>query len=83
MTAITIQLDDKVLGELDALAAKVERPREELLGEAVVDYLAFQHSQIEEIEAGLAEADRGEFASDEEVAAVFAKFGVAYGGGTG
>ena len=80
MTAVTIQLDDKVLGELDALAAKIERSREDLLGEAVADYLAFQQWQVEEIEAGLAEADRGEFASDEEVAAVFAKFGVAYGG---
>jgi predicted transcriptional regulator len=80
MTAVTIQLDDKVLGELDALAAKIERSREDLLGEAVADYLAFQQWQVEEIEAGLAEADRGEFASDEEVAAVFAKFGVSYGG---
>ena len=79
MTAVTIQLDDKVLGELDALA-KIERSREDLLGEAIADYLACQQWQVEEIEAGLAEADRGEFASDEEVAAVFAKFGVSYGG---
>ena len=33
--------------------------------------------QRAEIEAGLAQADCGEFATDEEVAAVFAKFGVA------
>jgi predicted transcriptional regulator len=34
--------------------------------------------QRAEIEAGLAQANRGEFATDEEVAAVFAKVGVAW-----
>jgi predicted transcriptional regulator len=33
--------------------------------------------QRAEIEAGLAQVDRGEFATAEEVAKVFAKFGVA------
>jgi len=31
--------------------------------------------QIADIKAGLAEADRGEFATEEEVNAVFAKYG--------
>ena len=35
--------------------------------------------QRAEIEASLAQVDRGEFATDEQVAAVFAKFGVARG----
>jgi hypothetical protein len=32
--------------------------------------------QIEDVKAGLAEADRGEFATEEEVAAVWKKFGL-------
>lgn len=38
------------------------------------DHVRRQEWQIAEIEAGLAEADRGEFASDQELAAVFAKY---------
>lgn len=74
MTPVTIQLDDKVLGELDALAAQIQRPRDELLSEAVEGYLAFQQEQIEEIKAGLAEADRGEFVSDEEIERIVGKY---------
>jgi predicted transcriptional regulator len=48
--------------------------------EAVEDWLARQRAEVAQIEAGLAEADAGLFASGEEVAAVFAKYGVAYGG---
>lgn len=43
--------------------------------EALAGYLEAQSWQIGEIQAGLAEAQGGEFASDEEVAAVFAKYG--------
>ena len=35
----------------------------------------FQSWQVQDIEAGLAEAGRGEFATDAEVKAVFAKYG--------
>ena len=38
------------------------------------DYLAREEWQIAEIEAGIAEADRGEFASAEDLARVVAKY---------
>jgi RHH-type transcriptional regulator, rel operon repressor / antitoxin RelB len=41
--------------------------------EAVSSDVENQEWQINEIEEGLREADAGDFASDEEVAAVFAK----------
>ena len=74
MAAVTIQLDETALGVLDALAASAERSREELLSEAVADFLALQRDQIEDIEAGLAEADRGEFVSDEEIERIVGKY---------
>jgi predicted transcriptional regulator len=36
-------------------------------GEAVSESAALAEWQVEEVEKGIAEADRGEFASDEEV----------------
>ena len=76
--AVTIDLDEGTLSALDALAARLDRPRDALVGEALAEWLAFQRGQIEKIEAGLAAADRGEFASDEEVARVVAKYGVTW-----
>ena len=41
-----------------------------------------QEWQIEKIQRGIREADAGEFATDEEVAAVFARFIEEEGGGS-
>jgi predicted transcriptional regulator len=41
---------------------------------AVADFVALNAWQLDKIEAGMEAADRGEFASDEEVARVRAKF---------
>ena len=43
--------------------------------EALSTYLEAQSWQVKDIEAGLAEADQGEFATDAQVDAVFAKYG--------
>jgi predicted transcriptional regulator len=79
MTAVTIQLEGEALSLLDELAARLARPRAELVQQAVEEWLAVEAEHIARIEAGLAEADAGAFASDEEVAAAFAKYGVTYG----
>ncbi|WP_373526016.1 CopG family ribbon-helix-helix protein [Nostoc sp.] len=41
--------------------------------EAIAAYLEMYQWQIEEIQKGIAEADAGDFASDEEVKAAFAR----------
>jgi predicted transcriptional regulator len=74
--AFTINIDEPTLTALDNLAVRLERSRDALIREALEDYLEFQAWQVRKIEAGLAAADRGEFATDDEVAAVFAKYGV-------
>lgn len=72
--AFTIRLDDQILAKLDALAADTDRSRSWLAAKAIEDYLELNAWQIARIKDGIAEADRGAFASDEEVEAVFAKY---------
>jgi predicted transcriptional regulator len=74
MTAFTVRLDDEKARKLDLLAEKLDRPRSYLAAQAIDDYLAREEWQIAEIEAGLAEADRGDFATPEELARVVAKY---------
>ena len=74
MSALTIRLDDATLGALDRLAEQTDRPRDWLIAQAIEDYVALNAWAVGKIEAGLAAADRGDFASPEEVARVRAKF---------
>ena len=69
----TIRLDDATLNALDNLAGKTERSRNWLVSRAVEDFVSLNAWQIDKIEAGIAQADRREFATDEEVEAVFAR----------
>lgn len=74
MTAFTVRLPDDVTAQLDALAAKLDRSRSYLASRAIESFVAHEAWQIAKIEEGLAAAERGDFASEEEVAAAFAKF---------
>lgn len=76
MLAFTVRVSEETARKLDKLAEKMDRSRSYVAVQAIDDYIARQTWQLDEIEAGLAEADRVEFATDEQVAAVFAKFGV-------
>ena len=72
--AFTIRLDDEKLAKLDALAADMDRSRSWIAAKAIENYVELNAWQIAQIKAGIAEADRGEFATPEEVEAVFAKY---------
>lgn len=74
MPAFTVRLDDEKARKLDALASKLDRPRAYLAARAIDDFLEREEWQIAEIEAGLAEADRGAFASADDLARVVAKY---------
>jgi predicted transcriptional regulator len=71
---VTFRTDDEKLRELDALALMADRDRSYLLNEAIDGYLELRRWQLDEIAKGLAEADAGEFASDEEVKAAFERW---------
>jgi predicted transcriptional regulator len=47
---------------------------DKLATKAIEDYVALNAWQIGKIEAGIAAADRGDFASDDEVARVVGKY---------
>jgi predicted transcriptional regulator len=71
--AFTIRLDDETLAKLDALAADTDRSRNWLAAKAIQDYVELNAWQIQRIKEGIAEADRGEFATEEELDAIEAK----------
>lgn len=74
MAAFTVRLDDEKARKLDQLAGKLDRSRSYLAAQAIDDYLAREEWQIAEIEAGLAEADRGDFATADDLSRVVAKY---------
>ncbi|WP_186419850.1 ribbon-helix-helix protein, CopG family [Bosea sp. CS1GBMeth4] len=71
--AFTIRLDEETLAKLDALAADTDRSRNWLVAKAIQDYVKLNAWQIQRIKEGIAEADRGEFATEEELDAIEAK----------
>ena len=70
---ITFRLDSEKRAALDAIAVALDRDRSYLINEAIMLYLEMHQWQIEEIQSGIAEADTGDFATEEEVDAVFAR----------
>lgn len=76
MNAITIRLDADLTARLDRIAEMLDRPLADIAADAVAEYVAAEEAEIAKIKEGLEQARRGEFATDEEVAAVIAKFEV-------
>jgi RHH-type rel operon transcriptional repressor/antitoxin RelB len=74
---LTIALDPAVSARLDRLAQREGKHAAELAAAAVADYVALDAEHVAEIEAALREADAGDFATDAEVAAVFARWSAA------
>ncbi len=70
---ITFRLDSEKRATLDAIAAGMDRDRSYLINEAITLYLEMHQWQIEEIQRAVAEADAGDFTTEEEVTAVFAR----------
>ncbi|HVZ17905.1 MAG TPA: ribbon-helix-helix protein, CopG family [Terriglobales bacterium] len=64
---LTLRLDPKLSKQLDKLADASQRSRSFLIAEAVREYVALNQWQIDETRKAIEEADRGDFASDQEV----------------
>lgn len=71
--AFTIRLDDEMLAKLDALAADTDRSRNWIAAKAIEAYVELNAWQVEQIKAGLAEADRGEFVTEADLDAIEAE----------
>ncbi len=72
-TAFTLRIDEATLEALDRLAEKTDRSRSWLAARAIEEYIALNAWQIAKTEAGIAAADRGDFADDVDVARVIGK----------
>ena len=71
---VTIRLEETTKNKLEKLADATHRSRSFLAAEAIKAYVDSNEWQINEIQAAIAEADAGDFASDAEVQAVIDKW---------
>ena len=75
-TTMTVRIDDEVKDRLDRLAASTQRSKSFLAAEAIRAFVENNEWQVTEIQAALAEADAGDFASDKDVASLAKKWKV-------
>jgi len=73
---ISAKLEPSVAKKLDLLAKATDRSRSFLVAEAIETYVKDQTWQIQAIQEGIKEAERGNFATDKEVKKAFKKWGV-------
>jgi len=74
MGMMSMRLPDELSDQLDALAAATGRSKSFLAGQAIRDFIERESWQIAEITQAMQEADAGDFASDDELNAVSAKW---------
>jgi len=71
---LTLRLDSKTKKKLDKLAKATERSRSFLAAQAIQEFVALNEWQIEETRKAVAQADAGDFASDEDLTRVIKKW---------
>jgi predicted transcriptional regulator len=71
---VSFRLESDKVSALDALAGSLDRDRTYLLAEAVQAYLETQQWQLEQIRAGIAEADAGKVIDHRKVKAMAARW---------
>ncbi len=71
---LNVRLPMDLAVQLDSLTKATGRTKSFLAVEALEAYIDQPLWQIAEVKAGIEEADRGEFATDAEMAAIFAKY---------
>lgn len=77
MTAktINVRLPEALYNQIEELAKATARTKSFLAIDALTSYVQRESWQIRDIREGIQEADAGEFATDEQVNAVFGKYG--------
>ena len=71
---VSVRLPNDLKAKMEAYAHLTGRTKSYVAMEALSVYLEWRIPQIEDLKAAVLAADRGEFASDEEAAAVSAKY---------
>lgn len=71
---LNVRLPLQLASQLEALTKATGRTKSALTVKALQRYVETEAWQIADIKVGLEEANRGEFASEAEVSAVFARY---------
>jgi RHH-type rel operon transcriptional repressor/antitoxin RelB len=71
---LNVRIPAALAGQLDALTTTTGRNKSALTVEALARFVEIETWQIQQIQTAIEEADRGEFATDQEVNAFFAKY---------
>lgn len=78
-TSMSMRLSKELATQLGNLAEATGRTKSFLAVQALQEFVEREAWQVAEIKKGLAEADAGDFATDEENAALDAKWGYCAG----
>ena len=73
-STITARISKELRSELDMLTRSTGRNKNALVEEALRRFVELERWQLADIEAGLREADAGDFAPNEEIDALRAKY---------
>jgi predicted transcriptional regulator len=73
---MTVRLEPELKQRLEQLAQATERSKSFLAAQAIREFVDLNEWQVQEIRNAIAEADRGEFASEDEVKEVLGKWEV-------
>jgi len=73
---VSAKLNPKIAKKLELLVKATARSRSYLVAEAIETYIEDQAWQIEAIEEGIKKADKGQFATENQVKKTFKKWGV-------
>jgi predicted transcriptional regulator len=76
MKATTVRLEDSIIGRVDHLANELSRSRSWVIKQAIERFLDYEEWFVQEVKDGLNEVERGDIATDKEVADRFRKWGV-------
>jgi RHH-type rel operon transcriptional repressor/antitoxin RelB len=72
--SLTLDVTEETVAGLERLARETGRSPAELANEAVQRFVEYESWKADKIECGLRAADAGDFATDEEMAAVFDRY---------
>lgn len=73
---ISLRLPETLYNQIEALSKATARTKSFLAVDALTNYVQSESWQIHGIHEGIKEADAGEFATEKQVKAIFAEYGV-------
>jgi len=73
-TTMTIRLDEMIKERLEQLEIASHRTKHFLATDMIEQYIDLNEWQIQEIESAISEADKGDFATDDQVDTLFNKW---------